>query len=37
MREKLHMWLAWKCPKWLVYWCSIRLLANATQRENGLT
>ncbi len=31
MTEKIWIWLAWKLPKPLVMWCSIRLLANATQ------
>jgi len=32
-REKIAMWFAWKAPRWLVYWCSLRLIANATQGE----
>ena len=31
MKEKVKMWLAWKLPKWLVMWASIRMIANATQ------
>ena len=34
-KEKLKMSIAWFMPKWLVYWCSIRLIANATQGEWG--
>jgi hypothetical protein len=30
MKEKIKMWFAWRLPKWLVYWASIRLMANAT-------
>lgn len=28
--ERVQMWIAWKMPKWLVYWCSVRLLSYAT-------
>lgn len=31
MSEKLWIKLAWLLPKQLVYWCAIRLGANATQ------
>ena len=30
-KEKIQMFIAWKIPKWLVYWASIRLVAYATQ------
>jgi hypothetical protein len=30
MKEKVWQWLAWHLPKVLVYWASIRLMANAT-------
>lgn len=30
LKEKLQFWFAWKMPRWLVYFCSIRLIANAT-------
>ena len=33
MKEKFLIWLAWHMPKSLVYWCAIRLGANATQGE----
>lgn len=29
--ETLKIKIAWLMPRWLVYWCSIRLMANATQ------
>jgi hypothetical protein len=29
-REKAAMWFAWHLPKWVVYWCAIRLGAHAT-------
>ncbi len=33
IKEKTMFWAAWKMPKWLVYFCSIRLIAHATQGE----
>jgi hypothetical protein len=30
MSEKLCIWLSWKLPKRLVYWCAIRVMTNAT-------
>ena len=30
IKEKFWTWLAWHLPKKLVYWASIRLIANAT-------
>ena len=35
MVEKLQVFVAWKTPRWLVYWCSVRLLANATTGKNS--
>ena len=35
MKEKVMMWIAWKMPKWLVYFCAIRLGANATTGKHG--
>ena len=34
LKEKLMMKIAWKMPKWLVYFCAIRLGANATTGEH---
>lgn len=31
MRERLTVWLAWRLPKPLVYWATLRLIAHATQ------
>ena len=31
LAERACMWLAWKLPHRLVYWCAIRVAANATQ------
>jgi hypothetical protein len=33
LAEKLQMFIAWRCPKWLVKWCAIRLMAHATQGQ----
>lgn len=30
-KDKIAMWIAWHLPRWLVYWCAIRLNAHATQ------
>lgn len=30
-KEKLMLAIVWKLPKSIVYWCAIRLGANATQ------
>ena len=27
---KLVMWFVWLLPRWLVYWCSVRLMAEAS-------
>ena len=37
MIEKLLMFIAWRMPRKLVYWCSIRLMANATTGIYGNT
>ena len=34
-KDKMVMWIAWHMPKWLVYWCSIRLMAHATTGKYG--
>lgn len=30
LSEKVLLWIVWKLPKKLVYWCAIRLMAHAT-------
>ena len=30
MKEKVVMWIAWHLPRKLVYWCAIRVIADAT-------
>lgn len=35
--KKITQWLAWRLPKRLVYWASIRLIANATQGKYSST
>ncbi len=37
MKEKAWMWLAWKLPKTLVMWASVRLISYATVGEYGST
>lgn len=37
MMEKLWIWLAWKCPRNLVRWCSYRMAADATTGMYGTT
>jgi hypothetical protein len=37
IREKITIWIAWRLPSYLVYWCSLRLIAYATQGEYGNT
>ena len=37
VRERFWLWLAWKLPKALVHWTSIRLIVNATTGEYGNT
>jgi hypothetical protein len=29
-KQQIQMWIAWAMPKWLVYWCTMRLIAHAT-------
>lgn len=31
MKENFEMWIAWRLPKWLVKWASIRMISHATQ------
>jgi hypothetical protein len=31
MIEKIKLWIVWHLPRWMIYWSSIRLMANATQ------
>jgi hypothetical protein len=30
MTTKVAAWIAWRLPRKVVYWCAIRLMANAT-------
>ena len=32
-RERLAMWIAWHLPRWLAYWCFVRVAAHATTGE----
>jgi hypothetical protein len=35
MMDKIAMWIAWKLPRRVAYWATIRVGANATQGEYG--
>lgn len=37
MRDKLKLWAAEHTPRWLVYWCAIRLIAYATTGKYSAT
>jgi hypothetical protein len=32
---KLVMWFVWLLPRWLVYWCSVRLMSEASTGKWG--
>lgn len=34
-KEKAILWFVWKLPKWLVYWCAIRLGSHATTGDHS--
>lgn len=36
-KEKLLLWLAWRLPHSLVYWCGIRLITHASTGEYRTT
>lgn len=36
-RTKFQLWIAHRLPRWLVYWCSIRLGAAATTGKHSRT
>ena len=36
-KEKIIMGIVWRLPRWLVYWCSIRMVAHATTGKYGNT
>ena len=35
LKSKISIKLAWLLPRSVVYWCSVRLIANATQGEHS--
>lgn len=37
MKERLKLAIAWRLPRWLVYWATIRLGAEATTGRYGDT
>jgi hypothetical protein len=36
-KERAMRWVAWHAPRWLVYWCAIRLIAHGTSGQYGNT
>lgn len=36
-RERLILAVVWRLPRWLVYWCAIRVAAHATTGRYGTT
>ncbi len=32
-REKVAIWIAWHVPRWLVYWCAIRLASEGSAAD----
>ncbi len=30
MREKITIWISWKLPRSVAYWCAIRVISHAT-------
>ena len=36
MRDRFICWLAWKLPRRLVYWATVRLMAHATGIYNTM-
>jgi hypothetical protein len=37
LKEKTQRDIAWLLPRWLVYWCGIRINAHATSGKYGMT
>lgn len=35
MMDKIYMWLAWRCPRGLVYWCVIRGLSEVSSHGDS--
>jgi len=35
MTDRIALWVANHMPRWLVYWCTIRLVAHATTGRYG--
>jgi hypothetical protein len=35
LTEKFYLWLSWKLPRLLIYYCGVRLIANATTCDEG--
>ncbi len=37
LSQRLWVWLAWRLPRPLIYWCSVRLITAATVGRYGDT
>jgi hypothetical protein len=37
MKEKLQMKIAWAMPRWLAYFCAVRVIVHATQGKYSST
>ena len=33
-KENFTMWVAWRLPRQLVYWCAVRLIAEAASSDD---
>ena len=34
--ERLPRWIAWHLPRWIVYWCYIRLVATSMREDEEM-
>ena len=37
LKEKFMFWVAWKMPKWLVYYCTIRVFSHSSTGNHSNT
>jgi hypothetical protein len=35
MIERLQLWFVWRLPRWVAYWCAVRVGALATTGKYG--
>ena len=33
MKTKIVIWIVWKLPRFIIYWCGMRILAHATSKQ----